>query len=770
MTSPIRLIRWLDGPKTKLIRASALLALLLAAARESALAQSNLVIYSDSLASGWQDYSYGSTRNFANTSPVHSESDSILVTITNAWGALSLYHVPFTNSAYNTLSFWLNGGISGGQELQVYGTLTNTAQAGRFYLSTPVANTWQQYIVPLSALNVANATNFNGFAIQDSVGFPESTFYVDDIQLISAVPPPLVHVTVNAGQALRNADPRWYAMNGAQWDGWFDTPGSINSLNNMGTRAIRLPGGSNSDEYHWNFNRQDQNNWTWVTSLANFIHVITNINAIAMTTMNYGTGTTNEAAAWVAYVNASTTNTLSLGVDANGTNWHTAGYWASIRASAPLGTDDGMNFLRISRSAPIGFKYWEIGNEVYGSWETDSNNVPHDPYTYALGARDYISLIKAVDPTVKIGVVAVPGEDAYANNTLHPVVNPRTGQTHYGWTPVMLATLSSLGVTPDFLIHHRYPQNPGGEDDTGLLITSAGWAGDAGSLRQQLTDYMGSKGTNVELICTEHNSVSSDPGKQSVSLVNGLFLADSLAALMQTEFNGMFWWNFENQGTNTSGNYSPSLYGWRMYSDYGVLEQNNFFPPYYAERLMQHFVQPGDTILSASSDYTFLSSYAAWRQDGSVAILTINKNSTNTQNAQLTLSGYVPSSAGTIYSYGIPQDNAAEFGVGSPDVAQSSFSGAATTFNYSFAPYSATVMVLSPAAPSFMPGYTSPAPGQIVFQLQGQAGVPYVVQRSTNLVSWITVSTNIPSGSVLNITNSIDSSNPDQFWRAMWQP
>src|SRR5208282_2878809 len=182
-------------------------------------------------------------------------------------------------------------------------------------------------------------------------------------------------------------------------------------------------------------------------------------------------------------------------------------------------------------------KYWEIGNEEYGSWEVDSNNVPHDPYTYALRARDYISLMKAVDTTIKIGVVVTPGEDSSVNNTNHPAYNAREGTYHNGWTAVLLATLTSLGVTPDFLIHHRYPQNPGGENDGALLQSSTGWASDAANLRQMITDYVGSNGTNIELLCTENNSVSSAPGKQSVSLVNGLFRADSLAQLMQTEFN-----------------------------------------------------------------------------------------------------------------------------------------------------------------------------------------------------------------------------------------
>ena len=46
-----------------------------------------------------------------------------------------------------------------------------------------------------------------------------------------------------------------------------------------------------------------------------------------------------------------------------------------------------------------------------------------------------------------MSVVVVTGENSYANYTDHPATNPRTGQTHNGWTPVLLATLHSFGVT-----------------------------------------------------------------------------------------------------------------------------------------------------------------------------------------------------------------------------------------------------------------------------------------------------------------------------------
>ncbi len=730
------------------------------------MAQTN--IYTDSLVNGWSDGSYGVTHSLVNTSPVHSGNDSISATITNAYGGIALNHSSMTVTGFVSISFWVHGGTIGGQQLQMYGNLSTGTQSARYHLAAPLANTWQQYIVSLSALGVGNATNFTGFAIQDAAGSIEPTFYLDDVQFNPLVPPPaLVHFSVNASQPLRTADARWFGLNIAMWDNYYDTPTTISSLNELGTRIVRLPGGSASDDYHWLFNREGFNTWTWTNSFGNFIHVITNasVNPQTIITANYGDGTPQEAAAWVAYCNAATTSTLSLGMDAFGTNWQTAGYWAQLRAAAPLGTDDGRNFLRLSRSTPFGFKYWEVGNECYGGWEIDSNSVPHDPYTYALRATNYIGLMKAVDPTIKVGVVSTPGEDSAVNNTSHPAFNSREGVSHYGWTPVLLATLAAAGVTPDFLVHHVYPES--GSDNDQSLLASANWASDAANLRQQITDYIGSPGTNIELLVTENNSDSGPDGKQSTGLVNGLYLADSLAQLAKTEFNSFVWWDLRN-GTDTGGDFSASLYGWRTYGDLGIIGNlNTRYPTFYAFKLMQHFVQAGDTVLTSASDYSLLSVYAVRRLNGSLTVLAINKDPSNTSTGQVAVVGFTPAAGGTVYSYGIPQDTAAQTGIGSQDLAQTNFSGAGTNFNYTFPPYSATVLSLSPAPANLKA--LSLAASQFVFQLQGQANVPYIIQRSTNLVTWISVSTNTLQTATMNFTNS-PATFPAQYWRAVWQP
>jgi hypothetical protein len=478
---------------------------------------------------------------------------------------------------------------------------------------------------------------------------------VDDISLTAVPPPSTVNIAVDASQTVRTIDARHFAVNAAVWDAAFDTQTTISLLTEMGNQALRFPGGSLSDEYHWQSNTSGNNTWQWATSFDKFAHVASATATQVFITVNYGSGTTAEAASWVSYANV---------------------------------------------TKGLGIKFWEIGNENYGTWETDNNTRPHDPYTYANRFKDYYAQMKAVDPNIKIGAVAVTGEDSYANYTDHPATNLRTGQQHNGWTAVMLATMKSLGVTPDFLIYHRYAQGPGGESDATLLQSSKSWENDAADLRQQLNDYFGTGASGIELVSTENNSVYSNPGKQTTSLVNGLFLADSVGNLLKTEFNGNVWWDMRN-GQETGNNNSSSLYGWRQYGDYGIVDgadpagPADRYPTFYVAKLMKYFARGGDQLVNASSDYNLLTPFAAKRADGSLSVLVINKSPTATQTGNLSFTGYSPTGTITAYSYGIPQDEAARTGVGSADIAVNSYSGAATSFAYNFPPYSVTVLSLN---------------------------------------------------------------------------
>ena len=704
-----------------------LLFLLLLSWSVKADAQANLPIYTDYMVNGFQDWGWA-TRNLANTSPTHSGASSISVT-TAANTGLSFEHSDFNVTPYGNLVFWANGGSAGGQRLQVslqYGSYGAFIGPSVNALPALPFGLWQQYSIPLSSLTVAGVSNYNRVTIKLTGSGTTGTFYVDDIQLNAAPAPALAHLGVDATQTIRSADARWAGINTATWDSsGLDVPASLSALSEMGILSLRWPGGSSSDyNYHWALDPKN----------SNFDAIATNLGAKVFITVNYGSGSSNEAAAWV--------------LSANKTNH-------------------------------CGFKYWEIGNECYGTWELDTNNPAHDPYTYAVRAAGYMALMKKADPTIKVGVVAAPGEGSYANNNNHFEINPRTGTTNYGWTPVMLATLKSLGVTPDFLVDHVYPQYtptatppavpPANDSDALVLQSTSGWAGDAADLRQQINDYFGSGGSNIELVATENNSDSGAFGRQLTSMVNGLYLADSVCQLMKTEFNAYLWWDLRN-GQSSSGSFDPTIYGWRPYGDEGVLSEPDKYPTFYAEKLLQFFVRPGDTVLNATSDYLLLSAYATRKANGSLALLVINKDVTATFTAQVSLANFTPWSTNTIRAFGLQQDEATRTNnpaPGSQDLA-TNYVSANAVFTNSFPPGSMTLFTLAPG-PARLSALV-PQPGQFVLQLHGQPGTPYIIQSSPNLFAWTTVSTNLLAGNVLNLTNAIAPGNNQKFWRAVWQP
>jgi hypothetical protein len=624
----------------------AIAALLLLA--RHAIAQADFAIYKDSLVNGWQSWSWAKV-NTADSSVAHGGSNSIAVA-GSAWQALYLHIDHFDTATYNALSFWIDGGSGGGQLLRVAGVVNNKASSSTYDIPALKPNAWQEVVIPLAALGVAGAADFDGFQIQDRSGKPQPTYHVGDIKLIAAPPPDVVHISIDAARILRTADAGMFGINTAVYDGRLDTPGTIALLKEMGIQALRFPGGSTADGYHWASGTSGTNPWQWPASFDKFAHVAAGVQAREVfITVNYGSGTPDEAAAWVKYSNV------------------TRGY---------------------------GFKYWEVGNENYGNWEIDNNSRPHDPATYAARFKDYWTRMKAADPGIGIGAVAEVGEDTDATYKDHSVTNPRTGAAHSGWTPVMLSQMKSLGVTPDFLIYHKYGNFMG---DAGLMQQAPTWSGDAADLRGQLADYLGAAGAAVELICTENNGpITSGSNPQSTSLVDGLYFADSMGAALQTEFRARVWWDLRNSPKPVPAD--DTLYGWRSCADdgaiYGDATPSERYPTYYCGKLLKYFASGGDKIVQAASDYSLISAYASQRQNGSLSLLVINKTPNSALNAEIAIAGFTPDAIGTVYSYGIPQDTAARTGSGSPDIAQTNIGIAGPQFSRTFPPCSATVISL----------------------------------------------------------------------------
>ncbi len=527
----------------------------------------------------------------------------------------------------------------------------------------------------------------------------------------------LAAVTVSAGQTVRTLNNQFLGVNVNWWDGPLSGQ-TQQMVQAAGLGFFRMGGGSLSDSTHFNTPPAYPGQGT-VASMASFI---ASVGGIGMVTLNYGSGSPQEAAAELAYLNGSVSNTTVIGMGKEwnsatnswvSVNWQTAGYWASLRAAAPLAQDDGLNFLRVGQSAPFPVQFYEVGNEIYGGWETDQHGQggdsgrAHDPATYVAFAKQFATLAQAIAPGISIGIDVDSPSSAWTANVLK-----QAAQQHF---------------TPGFLSDHDYAQGPGSENDSKLLQASSNpanatsWAARSAGFEKLLTQDFGSAvAANVELLATEFNSVSTNPGKQSTSLVEGLYVADSIGSMLETAYDGDQFWNLQNS-YSTSGNNSSSLYGWRQGGDYGLIGIGGTapasgldvaYPQYYAEQLLSQMVHAGDTVVKASSNDSNLAVYAVREaSDGDLDLLVINKSASSNLTGTFQIGGFLPAAQAQVWQYGEAQDTAqSQTSDGSSALANftATLSVNGSSFSYVFPKYSMTVLDLSAASPDATPPVTTP--------------------------------------------------------------
>ncbi len=606
-----------------------------------------MTIFGDARINGWENWSWA-TINEANTSPVRTGSRSIAVTA-GGWQAVSLRRKPFDSTIYRALRFAVHGGPTGGQQLFVKSHIGDVIQQGQINIGPLAANQWQVIEIPLSSLGAANRRNFTGFWIQNGTGSSIPTFYLDDIELlpIQLTGNPSVSVPVNqpAGTVPRLP----FGVNVAIWDSQLNSGPTHQNLRNLGTSMLRYPGGSLSNNYNWKTNLDPTGSWQWWSNFGVFANVLQQTGQEGVITTNYGSGTPQLAADWV--------------LDAN-----------VIRG--------------------LGIEYWEVGNECYGTWEVDNQARKHDGLTYANRFVEYYNQMKAIDPTIKIGMPITASQDDWANHADRIVTNPRTGTQHSGWSAVAIHRLAQLGVRPEFVAFHKYPYYIGDENDDILLQLAQELRDDYPAIRQMLVDYFGPAGNSIEIHLNEINANAGAQGKQSTSLVNGLFLADAYGQSLRAGFETMVWWDWIN-GKDFTGNMASHLYGWRNYGDLAMGENNNnLYPTYYTGKILQHFAQPGDTVLPLASSHPFVGSYGVRKPDGAVHVMLINKRPTGIINSVVNFTDFVPAGSYSLVRYGIPQDEAARLNSGNRDLTFSTATGGAASTPIQLPPYSVSVLQL----------------------------------------------------------------------------
>jgi hypothetical protein len=194
---------------------------------------------------------------------------------------------------------------------------------------------------------------------------------------------------------------------------------------------------------------------------------------------------------------------------------------------------------------------------------------------------------------------------------------------------------------------------PGREDDAFVLDDTRIWDILIPQTRQLLRDYLGTAGDSVPIFVTENNSVAYNPGKQTTSMVNALYLADSWGRAIAAGADAYMWWDMHNS-TEVSNNNSSVLYGWRNWGDYGIVASgypsgvgdplNTPYPTFFAAQLINRFARPGNRFIPGNCDNPMLAVYAVRTPSGKGRLLVINKMHTTPITASIRLQGLrVPS-------------------------------------------------------------------------------------------------------------------------------
>jgi mannose/cellobiose epimerase-like protein (N-acyl-D-glucosamine 2-epimerase family) len=145
-------------------------------------AGNSVVIYGDALATTYYNYSWSSTCNFNDATPVKVGTRSLSITYSSGWAALFLQKASGTQShtGFTAYSFWAHGGTGSARQCQFFTRSSSGAESKHVTVSIP-ANTWTLITIPLSSLG--NPSDASAIMLQESSGSAQAEFNIDQLEL-----------------------------------------------------------------------------------------------------------------------------------------------------------------------------------------------------------------------------------------------------------------------------------------------------------------------------------------------------------------------------------------------------------------------------------------------------------------------------------------------------------------------------------------------------------------------------------------------------------
>jgi len=421
---------------------------------------------------------------------------------------------------------------------------------------------------------------------------------------------------------------------------------------------------------------------------------IASLGAEAIIVVNYNTGLDQEgrlsnrvslsqkvkrAAALVAFVNGSPQSEQPLGVDDEGNDWHTVGYWAGKRAA-------------MGHPAPYRVKYWEVGNEMY-----DKNNEGGftSAQTYGQDFVTFARAMKAVDSSIKIGAVGL--------------TSPR-GRGDADFTDEWNPTVIKIGGGDmDFLILHPYYPSAGPKVApyqsqawyTAVMAGASQVMADIKDIRKVI-QANAPPGKQIQIAVTEYGiwpAGSKDPRDWS-NLGRALFDADLIMGLLRDGpglgVNLAANWILHGSMPTAAIAYDWNTGGRTLRPQYYVMQLLRKLAPIVLETKVNSptfSVRRVGNVMDAT-DIPLVGALATTSKDGrSLTLLVINRALGAPMQASIRLMDFKPQPTAQIF--GVTGSQVSD---NNEDIAQTvtlttaQINDAASQFTYTFKPHSLTMI------------------------------------------------------------------------------
>lgn len=260
-------------------------------------------------------------------------------------------------------------------------------------------------------------------------------------------------------------------------------------------------------------------------------------------------------------------------------------------------------------------RYWEIGNENFGSWEAGyrintANNKDGQPEF--LTGRLYAKHFKVFADSMRKAASEI-GKDIYIGAVIVEA-EPASWETNTfkTWNS---GALPELNNTPDFYVTHSY-YTPYHANSTAAEILASG-STVTRNVMQYVKQQFQLNGVSEKPVAMDEWNIFATGSKQMVSHVNGLHAVSVLSEMLKQKFGFASRWDLAN--------------AWEEGNDHGWFSQGDepdgipkwtprpaFYHMYYFQRVL------GDRTVSTTSTNTALETYASSFTSGEMGVVLIN--------------------------------------------------------------------------------------------------------------------------------------------------